>query len=199
LEPILRRLINARWKLFWLIFAFTLLVYLAMILWTLPTISAMAEGAPAFDLRPGGYSFEEAKSFLVALGSEGRDFYLNFQLSLDTAYPALVAITVVSALIGLDRGGWGWVFCVFSIAGTIFDYLENIAVRGMLQAGPLTLTPEMVEQASGWTLLKSISHTIAFTGLLILGMMALYGWTKTKFSADRHSKAAIETPTETEQ
>lgn len=163
-----------RWKIYWLLFAITTLIYLVMIFWSLPKLSEFSGGDLAFDLRPGGYSFEEAKTFIGALGSNGIDFYIEVQQRLDTVYPALLAIVLVGALLGLNFKGWGWVFSVFAIAGSVFDYLENAAVRVMLQVGPDGLTAEMAEQASGWTLLKSISTTIAMGGLLILVLIALF-------------------------
>lgn len=161
----------------------TVLVYLVMVLWSLPKISEMAGGATAFDLRPFGYSFEEARSFLIALGSSGADFYLNKQQLLDSFYPAMLGVVLVGALIGLDRRGWGWVLSVFAIASCLFDYLENAAVHVMLLAGGEKLTPEMVEEASGWTLLKSINATIAMTGLLVLILISLYQYFFGKKSA----------------
>jgi hypothetical protein len=145
-----------------------------MIFWSLPKLSQFAGGDLAFDLRPAGYSFEEAKIFIGALGPDGIDFYIEVQQRLDSVYPALLAIVLVGGLLGLDFKGWGWIFSVFAIAGSVFDYMENAAVRVMLQIGPDGLTYEMAEQASGWTLLKSISATIAMGGLLILVLIALY-------------------------
>lgn len=168
------KVISKRWKIYWLIFAVTLIVYLTMVLWSLPKISEMADGAAPFDLQLTGYSFETAKTFISEIGSEGRDFYLNTQQLLDTVYPALLGLTLLGALIGLDRGGWGWVLSIFAIAGCVFDYLENAAVRVMLQSGPQSLTQAMVENASGWTVLKSFCHSIAMTGLLILALLFLY-------------------------
>jgi hypothetical protein len=170
----LTKLLSARWKIYWLLFVITTLIYLVMIFWSLPKLSEFAGGDLAFDLRPAGYSIEEAKTFIGALGSNGIDFYIEVQQRLDSLYPALLAIVLVGGLLGLDFKGWGWVFSVFAIAGSVFDYLENAAVRVMLQMGPDGLTAEMAEQASGWTLLKSISATIAMGGLLILVLIALY-------------------------
>jgi hypothetical protein len=185
----LSRLFAARWKIYWLWFAITLLIYFAMIFWSLPKIGAMAGGEQAFDLRPTGYSFDEARSFMSALGPEGTDFYLHRQQLLDTIYPGMLGVTLVGALIGLDRGGWGWVLSVFAIAGSVFDYLENMAVRTMLLAGGDALTDKMVEDASGWTFLKSACTTIAMSGLLALVLIALWRYMLNKTSVKNLSES----------
>ncbi|MGB7336213.1 MAG: hypothetical protein WBD01_10535 [Salaquimonas sp.] len=177
------------WKIYWVWVAITLLIYLAMILWSLPKISEMAGGALAFDLRPAGYSFDEARSFLTSLGPEGADFYLHTQQLLDTAYPGMLGVTLVGALIGLDRGGWGWVLSVFAISGSIFDYFENIAVRSMLITGSGNVTNKMVEEASSWTFLKSVCDSIAMIGLLFLVLIALYRY----FSSNKAREDISET------
>ena len=78
--------------IFWLMFLVMTGVYLVMALWAIPKIIADAGGLLAFDMRPLGYSFDEASAFLTALSSEGRAFYLNVQQMLDSAYPALFAV-----------------------------------------------------------------------------------------------------------
>jgi hypothetical protein len=63
-------------------------------------------GAPAslgrrrrpFDIRPLGYSYEEARSFLAATGEQGRAYYLSRQLILDTVYPPFYAVSRALAL-----------------------------------------------------------------------------------------------------
>ncbi len=83
--------------IFWIMFAVMLGVYLVMVLWSLPLLMADAGGLPAFDLRPAGYSHDEAQAFLAALSPEGRAFYLDVQQWLDTAYPALLGVVLVMA------------------------------------------------------------------------------------------------------
>ncbi len=168
--------LSLRWKLYWVLFALMMTIYLVMILWSLPKISAIAGGLAPFDMRPSGYSFEDARAIFSAISAEGREFYLNIQQSLDTIYPALVGIVLVGGLIGLDRGGWGWVLSLFAIAGSLFDYIENASVRLMLLTDLESITEEMVADASSWTILKSLCHTIAMGGLLIFLLISLYRW-----------------------
>ena len=83
---------------FWALFAVTNIVYLVMVVWSLPKVSEAAGGLVPFDMRPTGYSFEEAKAFLAALGPEGTAFYLHVQQRLDLLYPALLAATLFFAI-----------------------------------------------------------------------------------------------------
>ncbi|PCI40143.1 MAG: hypothetical protein COB46_07345 [Rhodospirillaceae bacterium] len=98
------------WKIYWVVVFVTVTNYLTMVLWSLPLVSDMAGGGVPFDMRPSGYSFEEAQVFLMAMSNKGRDFYLNTQHLLDFFYPTLFAITVAIALIHLVPRYWGWIF-----------------------------------------------------------------------------------------
>ena len=155
----------------WILFAVTLTVYGVIVGWSLPVISHAAGGLTPFDLRPTGYSFEEAKAFLTALSADGQAFYLGVQQKLDALYPALIGATLFFAIYLLAParlGYWRWVLALMAIPGTVFDYLENAAVAGMLNLGPDQLTPDVVVAASRWTVGKSAASTVASVVLLIL-------------------------------
>jgi hypothetical protein len=168
--------VGARRVAFWALFAVTAVIYLVMILWSLPKISAAAGGVMPFDMRPLGYSFEEAQTFLGALTPEGSAFYLNVQHRLDTAYPALLTATLFFAIRALAPGAGALqtLLALVALPGAVFDYLENISVTAMLNAGRSGLTPELVARASLWTLLKSVFTTIAMLLLLAFAVMALW-------------------------
>ena len=128
----------------------------------------MAGGGVPFDMRPGGYSFDDALEFLIAITDTGRDFYLNTQQLLDSFYPTLFAATVAIALAHLLPRYWGWALATIAIVAGGFDYLEKSAVAAMLRVEPDALTQAMVSTASNWTLAKSVSTTIASLALLIV-------------------------------
>ena len=154
---------------FWLVFVVMAAVYATMLLWTLPAISAEAGGLAPFDMRPLGYSFDEARAFLAALSAEGRELYLHVQLWLDILYPVLLAATLVLAIILLTTPGWlRWLLIVPALLGMVFDYLENLAIGRMLEAGPNSLTEALVTEASRWTMLKSGFTTISMVAVMIL-------------------------------
>ncbi len=173
------------WKVYWVVVAATVTNYLIMVLWSLPQVTEMAGGDVPFDMRPSGYSFDEALAFLIAITDTGRDFYLNTQQLLDSFYPALFATTVAIALAHLLPRSWGWTLAVIAVLAGGFDYLENSAVAAMLRVAPDALTPAMVSTASTWTLAKSVSTTIASVALLIVICKQGFVWLKTRKSRTR--------------
>lgn len=168
------------WKIYWVLVAATVTNYLTMVLWSLPLVSKMAGGGIPFDMRPGGYSIDDAQVFLTVITDAGRDFYLNTQQLLDLFYPTLFAITVAVPLAHLVPRYWGWALAALAIAAGIFDHLENSAVAVMLRAEPDALTEVMVSTASNWTFAKSISTTIAAVALLVVLCLKGIAWLKTR-------------------
>ncbi|MFZ2103211.1 MAG: hypothetical protein WAU86_21870 [Oricola sp.] len=161
----------SRNRLFWLVVALTLADYFVMIFWSIPRLTADAGGLAVFDMRPGGYSFEEAKAFLAALSAEGAAFYANVQHRLDAAYPALLALTLGWSILRLAPERWGlwrWLLAATAIPGMVFDYWENFGVTGMLEAGSDGITPQTVAAASLHSQLKAGASTVAMTILLVL-------------------------------
>lgn len=162
---------TANGRVYWIVVATTLGVYATMLLWSIPRISAEAGGLPVLDLRPGGYSFEEARAFLAALSPQGAAFYATVQHRLDTAYPALLALTLAWSILRLAPAGWGiwrWVLAATAIPGMVFDYLENLAVSALLALGPEGITPQMVEAASFRSQAKAAATSVSMTILLVL-------------------------------
>ena len=168
------------WKIYWVVVAATVTNYLIMVLWSLPLVSEMAGGGVPFDMRPGGYTFDDARVFLTAITDAGRDFYLNTQQLLDLFYPTLFAITVAIPLAHLVPRYWGWASAALAIAAGVLDHLENSAVAVMLRVEPDALTEAMVSTASNWTLAKSISTTIALVALLLVLCIKGIAWLKTR-------------------
>jgi len=165
-----------KWKLYWVIFALTMAVYLTMVLWSLPRIAMMAGGITPFDMRPTGYSFDQAKAFLTALSPEGASFYLNVQHLLDAAYPAMLAVVLAVGALGLAARRARWLGILAGLAaslGAAFDYLENGAVRMMLLSDPDAISDQLAHQASQWTVLKSACTTVAMSLVLVLIIWSL--------------------------
>ncbi len=71
---------------YWGLVAATVLVYAAMVFWSLPGVMAGAGGLVPFDMRPGGYSAEAARAFLAALDPAATARYLRVQHLLDTLF-----------------------------------------------------------------------------------------------------------------
>jgi hypothetical protein len=163
--------------LFWMLFAAMMAVYLTMALWTLPTISRDAGGLIPFDLRPMGYSPEEARAFLAALGEQGRALYLGPQKWLDLAYPGQLGLVLGYALWHMAPArpaGLRLALVTLPVIASTFDYLENIRVAGMLLAVPGSLTDRMIEAANFATVMKSGFASAAFVALLVAFVWRLW-------------------------
>lgn len=173
---------------FWALFAVTAAIYATMLVWSLPAISAKAGGLAPFDMRPGGYTFDDAHTFLSALTPEGAAFYRNVQQRLDLFFPALVALTMffaIAALLPTLWGGWRWLLASVALPGAVFDYLENAGVAAMLAAGPDGLTAQLVDATSRWSMLKAAANTVASVLLLVLVFVGLWRWLAARRSAPR--------------
>lgn len=171
-------------------------VYAVMLTWSLPHLVAIAgdnglADARLFDLRPGGYGFEEARQLLVALGDPGRDFYIGVQHRLDAAFAILNGLTMFIGLTFLSRrlglAGRAATSCaiVLGLAVAGFDLAENIAVGGLLDAGSEGITPAMVAAASRFSVLKSAAVTLALTLLLAGFAVAAYRLVRERWGTRR--------------
>ena len=157
-----------RW--FWSVVAVTLAVYAAMVAWTLPRIAAEAGGLPPFDMRPMGYSAEEAMAFLGALSGAGRSLYLGLQHKLDLVFPALAALTFILSFRYLFRGAPAvlfWALAACSIAGMGFDYLENLRVAELLRTPLDDVSGSDISKAAQATGMKSALNTFSGIALVI--------------------------------
>ena len=81
------------------------LVWAVMFFGPLAHLSRLAGGVSPFDIRPAGYSYDEAYAFLSAIGERGRRYYANRELLLDMFYPPLYATSRVLALWWLTMPG----------------------------------------------------------------------------------------------
>lgn len=155
---------------FWVLFVGTMAIYLVMVLWSLPQLSAAAGGLAPFDLR-FGYTLAEAQQFLAALPPEQNAFYRHTQHLLDLFFPPLWSLMLFFAIAALAPrviGPWKWVLAALALPLAVFDLLENFAVDRMLTAGADDLTPELANTASQWTTLKAGLTTVVMTLLLVL-------------------------------
>lgn len=170
---------RARWLVpgFWVSFVAATLVYAAMVGWSLPRISAGAGGLLPFDMRPAGYSLDEARAFVTALSPEARGFYLSTQHLLDTLYPPLMALTLGLGLWILSPAKTTMAKLLplgLPVLAMIADLAENALVRDLLAIDPAKLDAGPVMMASAATVVKSL-----FTGLamiLLLVFAGLWGW-----------------------
>lgn len=152
---------------FWISFAAATVVYLIMVLWSLPAISQAAGGLVPFDMRPGGYSHAEARAFLAQLSDEGRLLYQGTQHWLDSAYPALLGLTLALGMMVIYGGIFGKIGAALAVLVAVTDYLENAAVAVLLKADLGDVSEAMVAAASRWTVAKSGLSTVVFVALMV--------------------------------
>lgn len=155
----------AKPRMFWVFVAAMLVPWLVMNLWTAPRIEELAGGARLLEMRLTGYSFEEARDFVAAIGDEGARFYLDVQLWLDMAFPPLLGAVLFLGYRWLFPGLPGRVIGTISLGSIAVDYLENAAIAAMLRSGADGMTPQMVATANFWTTTK---WSLAFVGAVTL-------------------------------
>jgi len=161
---------------FWIVFALTLVNYLAMLLYSTPILDKMSGSLAIFDLRLTGYDLAQAKALLSALGDDGISFYLNVQQMLDFTFPALLGLTLMLAIILLAParfGRWRYALALVAIVGMVFDYMENAAVRLMLLSGPDDINQQIVAMASGRSVNKAIFTAIAMAITAVFLLLAV--------------------------
>lgn len=148
------------------------MVYVFMLLVTIPAITELAGGTKIFDMLPGGYDLEYARNLLTALGEEGRSVYLQQQIPADMFYPSLFAIGY-SLLLAFflkklvpENSRW-FLLCWIPLIAGLADYLENFAIIKMLLNYD-ALNKAMVQTASIFTLIKSSTTTVFFTTLVVV-------------------------------
>ncbi len=156
--------------------------FLLMTVWTAPEITAGAGGAPMFDLRSEGYDHATARAYLADLSEPARRLYLGPQRILDTLMPIGLAGGLCLALyLGLRRnfGRWALVGPLLPIAYFYADMQENAAVARLLRA-PI-LTPQEVERASTYTVLKSQLFEASVLLLLLCVIGQIVRWSLIRF------------------
>lgn len=153
---------------YWLLTGLTLALYLVMVVWTLPAIQAAAAGLRPFDLRPMGYSADEAQRFLNALSDEGRAMYAGTQHRLDFAFPGLLAVWSIWTLVKLLPRWLALGFGLVALIGAGADYAENARVAALLTG----FDPQTAMAASHMSVLKSVCATLVYS-VILAGLLRL--------------------------
>jgi hypothetical protein len=156
-----------------------------MVFGTLAYLRRVAGGLEPFDLRPFGYTPEEARALLHALSDIGRAYYADVQLQLDTAYPALYALSRALLLFWVTAPGRTaerplplparLALLALPLATAWFDFFENEGIAAMLAAGPQA-SDELIERTSFWTRAKSLVGLATELLCVILAAIAFVRW-----------------------
>lgn len=168
---------NIQGKKVLLFFALTTVVYLVMILFTIPKVMAYGNGMQLLDMMPMGYDIEYVKNLFDTLGQLGREAYLTNQIPLDMIYPILFAICYCLVLgyflCKLGKLKTPLLFlCLLPFLAGAMDYGENIGIISMLQDYP-KISNKAVTITSAFSLLKSICTTFYF--VILISFLVLFG------------------------
>jgi hypothetical protein len=150
-------------------------------------LELLAGGVRPFDIRPTGYSYEEARSFLAAIGDEGRAYYANPELVFDTFYPPLYAVSRGFALWWLTMPGrlreratplgWRWALIAVPVVMASLDCVENICIAAMLWTWP-DLSPGLVHVSSLASQVKIMAGVLTEILMGALAAAAALRWWK---------------------
>jgi hypothetical protein len=166
--------------LFWAVLITACLVFGAMRVWV-PQVIHEDEPLPTFDARIGGYDLVAAETYLKALSEAEKRKYLDVVQRLDIAFPLLLAVAVGWSILRLTPIGWGrarYLLPLVAVPAMVSDYVENLAVTGLLISNPANLSPDLVRFASRATQTKFAFLALEFIVIAVLVTMFVYRrWT----------------------
>ena len=163
-----------------LLFISTNIIYVIMLMITIPKVMNFSGGMKLPDMIPTGYNAEYVNSLLNTLGDKGRDAYLFNQIPIDLIYPFFFGISycLVLAYILNKLGklkGYLFYLCFLPLFSGLFDYFENIGIIIMLNSYPdnsIILT----QITNVFSVLKSTVTIIYFIILIIF--LIIFGISK---------------------
>ena len=106
------------------------------------------------------------------MGEGGRSYYLTRQIPLDTVYPALLALTMVSMLRWLEKRDELSVLArigiALSVGAALFDYGENLGIILIISGWP-SISDILAHTTSTASIAKSFLTTSAVLALILVG------------------------------
>jgi hypothetical protein len=157
------------------LFIITNVVYVYMLLVSIPKVISFAGGMKIPDMMPTGYEPEYILTLLEKLGDQGRHVYLYQQIPIDLCYPFLFGITYCMVIIYLLQkiqklNGETISLCLLPLMGGIFDYMENFSIIHMLTTFP-GISVTSIKISAFFTVFKSMLSSISFMVIIILLLM----------------------------
>ncbi|MGK0413677.1 MAG: hypothetical protein ACJA1B_001885 [Polaribacter sp.] len=154
------------------LFMLTNLVYAFMLIFTIPKTMRFANGMKLLDMMPTGYDFNYVNTLFGALGNNGRETYLTYQIPVDMIYPLLFAVSYCAVMAyflkKINKLNIPLMYLsLLPIIAGIADYLENIGIISMLNSYP-NLTKTTVNTTSIFSIIKSISTSVFFIALVVI-------------------------------
>lgn len=153
-------------------FILTNIVYVFMLMVTIPKTMAFVNGMKLLDMMPAGYDFDYVNKLFSALGEIGRETYLTNQIPIDMIYPLLFGLTYVLVLAyflkKINKLNTPFMYlCFLPIIAGIADYFENMGIIFMLNSYP-DFTETSVNITSMFSVIKSTSTSIFFISLVVI-------------------------------
>lgn len=111
---------------------------------SLNLVQLLVFGAPfgtsaALDLRLGGYSAADARAFLDGIGGAGRDVFFGLFRWIDTAFPPLLALSLLILFRQIRPHRKGMITVLFALLPLAYlsaDFVENSFLRDLqIEAG----------------------------------------------------------------
>jgi len=159
------------------LFILTNIIYVYMLMVTIPKTMEFSKGMKLLDMMPTGYDWNYVNELFNTLGENGRKYYLTNQIPVDMFYPILFGLSysLIFAyfLKKIEKLSTSFIYlCLLPIIGGIADYLENFGIIKMLNNYP-DLTETTVNMTNTFSVLKSTSTSIFFIALI--GIIILLG------------------------
>lgn len=154
------------------LFILTNVVYLLMLIVTIPKTMAFSNGMNLLDMMPTGYNQDYVNKLFKTLGENGREIYLTNQIPVDMVYPLLFGLTYSLLLafflnkINKLKSPFKYL-CLLPIIAGIADYIENFGIITMLNSYP-DLTKTMVNTTNIFSVIKSTSTSMFFIALIVI-------------------------------
>ena len=163
---------NASGKKVLSLFILTNIVYLFMLMVTIPKTMGFSNGMKLLDMLPTGYNQDYVNKLFKTLGENGREIYLTSQIPVDMIYPLLFGLTYSLLLayflkkLNILKSSFKYL-CLLPIIAGIADYMENIGIIAMLNSYP-DLTETLVNATNTFSVIKSTSTSIFFIALIVI-------------------------------
>ena len=154
------------------LFILTNVVYLFMLMVTIPKTMGFSNGMKLLDMLPTGYNQDYVNELFRTLGENGREIYLTNQLPVDMIYPLLFGLTysllLAYFLKKLNKLKSLFTYlCLLPIIAGIADYMENIGIITMLNSYP-DLTEITVNATNTFSVIKGTSTSMFFIALIVI-------------------------------
>lgn len=156
----------------------TLTCFGVLIGMTLTVIAPAAGGLMPLDLRFGGYTPVDVHTYLQALSEDGRALYSSLFRTVDTVFPVVLTITLMS-LIWVVAPSWSppskMLLVCPAFGLLVFGLYENILLDEIVAAGPSNLNPKTIFLVSKYTVTKYVIFAVVVGEFLVLAFHAWRG------------------------